>query len=47
MKRKNSPLPYTKHDSKLLEVDGTRKGVIQIDASSSRRGYLLGEVALT
>jgi hypothetical protein len=37
----------TKRGSKLREVEGTRKEVIQIDASSSSRGYLLGEVALT
>jgi len=34
-------------DSKLPFVDGAREEVIQIDASSSSRGYLLGEVALT
>jgi hypothetical protein len=38
---------HTKSSSTLRGVDGTRKEVIQIDASSSRRGYLLGEVALT
>ncbi len=37
----------TMRGSKLREVEGTRKEVIQIDASSSSRGYLLGEVALT
>ena len=47
--RRNSDLPLldTMHGSKLREVEGTRKEVIQIDASSSSRGYLLGEVALT
>src|SRR5215213_3417357 len=41
------PLLDTERGSKLREVEGTRKEVIQIDASSSSRGYLLGEVALT
>ena len=41
------PLLDTRRGSKLRGVEGTRKEVIQIDASSSSRGYLLGEVALT
>ena len=42
-----TPLLDAQGGSKLPGVDGTREEVIQIDASSSSRGYLLGEVALT